>query len=766
MPKLSHTVYSTARSSVWVLALAVLSSTLLVGCPPEEGIDLSPEARFTATPRVGNVPLEVHFRDTSDPNEGTIYAWVWDFGDGTRSTAPNPSHTYNAPGEYRVTLTVTTSYGADTLVAERFVTAQTSVDFDEIDEEGGTAISKGMTLTVPEDVLEDTVAFGIRLGDGFSANIPELYAYLSNPVRMQHNGETERFYRLNGDDVTPSTLALEFNDTLLPVEDRTDQSKIMILCRTLDGVVFPIVGTVAGGRITVPVLNLPKDATYIVVYRGESYTERYDVNKGALEESPVTGITWIDYWDVYVSDAFLQQLAALDEGTIFTPQFYDNQDYDAGELSNTLDDVLAALDDIIFAYDSADARAPVLTQPNGAHSVIFFNMNDSDTYDAGFTRFEDVLYRSRMFGSIVIDPLQLITIARRNSQISLADLNNTHDLWQEMNFPNAFAQELFEAVFDGYNYPAIPVAPGVDLLDGLKRGISTYLGQRADGLTMPRSFVPEEAIQIGVPLFTPVLDDGKEEYGNANQDFFFWLENLLNTLKGGALAGLDLDILLDSDAVVDTPEIGVLENLRLALADAEDDDLSFEDLVKLIGGALDAGIDEKAGITLGELYKEFAQELGVENTDNAQIRPSDGFWRIEKTLQEDRFGGESVQVLEVDALDTPADINFILPPLSTIAVRVQIHHDADTLELTFNTDSWLENNGNSVAVTVYRDGVSGVELVAPDDNLDFTSFTVVDECTREVLVLISNINAEAYNFISVEGLATGTPGSGPAECSL
>lgn len=39
--------------------------------------------------------------------------WLWDFGDGTTSTDINPSHTYTAPGNYTVTLTVTNTLGSD-----------------------------------------------------------------------------------------------------------------------------------------------------------------------------------------------------------------------------------------------------------------------------------------------------------------------------------------------------------------------------------------------------------------------------------------------------------------------------------------------------------------------------------------------------------------------------------------------------------------------------------------------------------------------------
>ena len=61
----------------------------------------------------GCIPTEIHFNDnsltgnTSDP----INSWQWNFGDGTFSSAQNPSHTYAQAGTYPVSLTVTTVNG-------------------------------------------------------------------------------------------------------------------------------------------------------------------------------------------------------------------------------------------------------------------------------------------------------------------------------------------------------------------------------------------------------------------------------------------------------------------------------------------------------------------------------------------------------------------------------------------------------------------------------------------------------------------------------
>ncbi|MGH8047338.1 MAG: glycosyl hydrolase [Chthoniobacterales bacterium] len=74
-------------------------------------IGTPPVANFTPTPTSGQAPLEVTFTDTSSATGGTLTDWNWDFGDGANSNAQNPVHTYEQPGIYTATLTVTNDTG-------------------------------------------------------------------------------------------------------------------------------------------------------------------------------------------------------------------------------------------------------------------------------------------------------------------------------------------------------------------------------------------------------------------------------------------------------------------------------------------------------------------------------------------------------------------------------------------------------------------------------------------------------------------------------
>ena len=61
------------------------------------------QADFDAEPTEGYAPLEVQFWDESTPEE-EIESWLWEFGDEETSEEQNPTHVYEDPGVYTVTL--------------------------------------------------------------------------------------------------------------------------------------------------------------------------------------------------------------------------------------------------------------------------------------------------------------------------------------------------------------------------------------------------------------------------------------------------------------------------------------------------------------------------------------------------------------------------------------------------------------------------------------------------------------------------------------
>jgi len=81
------------------------------------GANTAPTANFTFT----TSRLTANFTDTSTDAENNISSRSWDFGDGSTSTATNPSHKYAAPGRYMVKETVTDAGGLSSSKTARVI---------------------------------------------------------------------------------------------------------------------------------------------------------------------------------------------------------------------------------------------------------------------------------------------------------------------------------------------------------------------------------------------------------------------------------------------------------------------------------------------------------------------------------------------------------------------------------------------------------------------------------------------------------------------
>ncbi|RTR39133.1 PKD domain-containing protein [Shewanella canadensis] len=130
----------------------------------------------------GYAPITAFFEGSASTDDIGITGYSWDFGDGNLASGVSPSHEYQAPGEYTVTLTVTDSDNltdSDTLAI--FVVNNPPIAVANADSYSGTAphsIQFYSTGSKDQDDL-GTITYAWLFGDGngsTSANPSHLYA--------------------------------------------------------------------------------------------------------------------------------------------------------------------------------------------------------------------------------------------------------------------------------------------------------------------------------------------------------------------------------------------------------------------------------------------------------------------------------------------------------------------------------------------------------------------------------------------------------------
>ena len=149
-------------------------------------------ADFSAEPTTGTLPLTVNFTDQST---GAITSWEWAFGDdNATSTEQNPSHIYNEPGSYTVSLTVDGSEGSDSETKTDYITANADVGALNVTLSPQGAIDGGAQWNVGGGAWQDSGATvsGLEPGEhtinykavtGWSPPFSEILTIIANETR-------------------------------------------------------------------------------------------------------------------------------------------------------------------------------------------------------------------------------------------------------------------------------------------------------------------------------------------------------------------------------------------------------------------------------------------------------------------------------------------------------------------------------------------------------------------------------------------------------
>lgn len=118
-----HPSHRYARSGNFTVSLVVEDSN---GCSDNIlkksifKLSKTPKVDFSASDSIGcNMPFKVNFREKAKSYVGGGLNYKWQFGDNTNSSDADPSKTYNAKGQYNVSLTVTDRKGCQSSLTKK-----------------------------------------------------------------------------------------------------------------------------------------------------------------------------------------------------------------------------------------------------------------------------------------------------------------------------------------------------------------------------------------------------------------------------------------------------------------------------------------------------------------------------------------------------------------------------------------------------------------------------------------------------------------------
>jgi PKD repeat protein len=120
------------------------------------------KSKFVADPKEGKAPLVVRFTDVST---GNPESWIWNFGDGSTSTQPNPVHTFTSPGAFHVNLTVTRGFNKDSTGQTIITGGVPATDFVA----DTTTVSVSTPVHFTDKTLNSPTSWSWDFGDGVTA---------------------------------------------------------------------------------------------------------------------------------------------------------------------------------------------------------------------------------------------------------------------------------------------------------------------------------------------------------------------------------------------------------------------------------------------------------------------------------------------------------------------------------------------------------------------------------------------------------------------
>ncbi len=108
------------------------------------------------------IGLLAHFYESAESGPGEVTSYLWNFGDGTTSDAPNPEHTYATEGTYEVCLTIYTADGCSDMQCYAITIIEGATECEAAFE----FTTDGLTATFTDVSMADVASYQWTFGDG------------------------------------------------------------------------------------------------------------------------------------------------------------------------------------------------------------------------------------------------------------------------------------------------------------------------------------------------------------------------------------------------------------------------------------------------------------------------------------------------------------------------------------------------------------------------------------------------------------------------
>lgn len=182
----------------------------------------NPVASFSYYPGDPNSFDDIEFSDySSDPANAGIASRVWDFGDGTTSTAQYARHRYAADGDYTVQLTVTTQDGRTGSTSQLLRVRTHDVSMTRLAVPATARIGQTVSISV---YLENT-RYDETVRVDLEKSVPGGYSQvgsLTQLVQVKTGGQTTRFlfsYTVTEDDLSIGKVTFRAEASIIGYRD-------------------------------------------------------------------------------------------------------------------------------------------------------------------------------------------------------------------------------------------------------------------------------------------------------------------------------------------------------------------------------------------------------------------------------------------------------------------------------------------------------------------------------------------------------------------